>query len=637
MSPENRSPWRAAGELAAFLAVGFLFYHMSWGKFMTLRQASHFDPKDDTALFWTENAFHYRYAKMAALGPGIPDVDPKMQYPEGMHVTRDETPMMERLAGLLYRRFTERHLPFHVFLVFLACFYSSAVLFPAFFLSGHAWKGLWPGLITSLFYVFTYSFIGGVVLGSYVRQDFVLPFLFMATFLLLAALDTGGRAAAASAAALFAFSFMSWHLSPFYYLVLVAGLVALYLAEPAARGRIASALLIVTVVLFAASFLSPPLRSGRFPLSWVMLLSYALLGQHYVFRGREVAAWRRLLFLAAGLVALGGGAAWISQGHFARYSHVYRLVFDKIRCLGFKPEDPAGLCFESRVMWTSSFLSPSPGVMAGWLGGGWLAGAAGAWVAVRRMRAERRIAPSAFIILWMAAAFTVLFALIQRMDVFAGFFVCVLAGAAAPRRVFTARGAAASALLLALVAFNVWHLQRLYLVGSAPLPTQTRPLIGYLRERTAPDDVVLATFQFSPVICAFADRPVVVHSKFENARVREKVEEFYTALFEPEPGFYGFCRKYDVKYFVYEPSMLLDRSKESMRYMADRLRLPQDSTAVLMQFAPQRLKHFQLVFQSEAYRLFRVLGGTEQPAAADVPPLPVYDSRRFKKEDLGLL
>jgi hypothetical protein len=37
----------------------------------------------------------------------------------------------------------------------------------------------------------------------------------------------------------------------------------------------------------------------------------------------------------------------------------------------------------------------------------------------------------------------------------------------------------------------------------------------------------------------------MVHSKFENRRVREKVEEFYTALFQDEDVFYRFCRRYN--------------------------------------------------------------------------------------------
>lgn len=636
MKPEDKALLRSAGGVAAFVFVGFLFYHMSWGKFLTLRQVGSFQPDDDTGLFWTENAFHYRYAKMAALGPGIPEVDRKMQYPEGMHVTRDEMPVMERFGAFLYRNFTRRHIPLHVFLMLIACFYSSAILFPAFFLAGHLWKSAGAGVMTSLFYVFTYSFIGGVVLASYVRQDFVLPFLFMATFLFLAALDNGRRLCAGAAAVLFAFSFVSWHLSQFYYLVLVAGVAALYLVAPESRDRIASALLTVTAVLFLTSFFFLPLRSGWFPLSMVMLLSGVLLGQHYVFRGQTPRVWTRIAFIAVALAVLTLAASWVSGGHYARYSHVYRLVLDKIRFLGVKPADPARLSFESRVMWTSSFMSPSPGVIAIWLGASWLAGAVGAWAAVRRMFVEKRITPSVFLALWMAAAFTVLFALIHRMEVFTGFFVCVLAGAALPRRVFTPRGLAVTALLLALIGFNFWHVGRLYVTNSAPLPAQTRPVLEYIRNHTGPDDVILATFQFSPGICAFTDRPVVVHSKFENTRVREKVEEFYTALFEPEPDFYGFCRKYDVKYFVYEPAMLIDRSKESFRYMVNRIELPMDSTAVLLNFAPQGLKHFQIVFQTEAYRVFRVLGEKEKPTAGGFPLLPVYDSRQFKKEDIGL-
>ena len=126
------------------------------------------------------------------------------------------------------------------------------------------------------------------------------------------------------------------------------------------------------------------------------------------------------------------------------------------------------------------------------------------------------------------------------------------------------------------------------LVSAAPPSAQYQPVLNFIRENTGTNDVVLALFQFSPVICAYTERPVVVHSKFENLQVREKVKEFHAALFEQESAFYEFCRKYDVSYFVYEPSMLYDTSTESIRYMANRLVIGTDSTALLMNFTRPR-------------------------------------------------
>ena len=629
----ERRTWTAI--LVAFGVVCLLFLYMSQAKFATVHHLSIFSPTNDAGLFWTENAFHYHYAKLAA-GAGIPEVDLRMQYPEGMHVFRDETPMMERFAGFCYRNLGGSKMPFHVFLMFLACCYSSAIIFPAFFLSAYLWRNPLAGVVTCLFYIFTFSFIGSVVLGGYVRQDFALPFLFLATFFLLAGIDTGRRGLQATAAALFAFSFASWHMAQFYFAVLMAGVMVLYFLRAESRSNVAGMLPVVLAVLISASFCFESLRSSYFPLSLAMLAGYALLIQHAALRRVNFSTWKRAAVFLLLLAAFTGGAAMISGGHYARYSHAYQLILDKIRFLGVKPEDPSLLGFESRVMWTSSFRSPSPFVFAGWLGMAWLAGIAGAVVLVRRVIRERRIQPSAFLAGWMAAAFVVLFALIWRMDVFAAFFVAVLAGAAAPQDVHTDKRLVILVLLLGMVWLDYRKAKSFTMVNFAPPPAQYQPVLNFIRENTDTNDVVLALFQFSPVICAYTERPVVVHSKFENVQVREKVEEFHAALFENESAFYGFCRKYDVGYFVYEPSMLYDTSTESIRYMANRRAIGADSAAFLMNFAPSQLRHFQIVFQTPLYRIYRVLPEGQEPGPGIFPLLPVYDIRLCDASGMGI-
>ncbi len=634
-SNAENGPHRSDGALGlvSFLFVAFLSYHMSVAKFTTLKHLPVFDPKDDTGIFYTENAFHYRYAKMAAAGVGIPAVDWKMQYPEGMHVLRDETPMMERFAGFCWRRLPHPAVPFHVYLMWLACFYSSATLFPIFLLGGWLWRNPLAGVVASLFYALTYPFIGGVVLASYVRQDFVLPFLFLGTFLFVAAADTGRRSLAAGAGLLLAFSFASWHMAQFYYSVLFAGLIVAYFAAKDARGSIAAAAATAMAAMIPVSLLFQSLRASLFVLSPPLLAGYALLAQHVLWRSLQTPFWKRLAGWVAFLALFAALALLVAHDHYARYSHVYTLIFDKIRFFNVKPDNPALLGFESRVMWTSSFVSPSFREMFAWLGMAWIAAAAGVWIALGQLRA-RPLRAAGLVALWMLAVFVVLFAMIWRMDVFAAFFVCLFAGGACPREARSRQGMTAIAVLLALVSVGYWQVSRRAMATDAAPPGQTRPVIDFLRNKTGENDVVLALFQFSPVICAYADRPVIVHSKFENRRVREKVEEFYTSLFKSEKDFYGFCRTYGARYFVYEPSMLLDRSGGSLRYMADRLTLAPDAVVLQFQFAPQSLAHFQLVFQDDFYRIYRVLDENEKPAPAGFANSYPWDSRAFRKEEL---
>lgn len=625
-----RAAW-VAGLIVACLA----FVFMSRAKIMTLRSAPNFDPADDTALFWTENAFHYRYAKMFAEGMAIPDVDIRMQYPEGMHVFRDEMPMMEHFVGYAFRRFAPPGMRFHMFLLTLVCVYSSLIIFPAYLLAARAWGEAGRGVVALLFYALTYSFIGPVVLGAFVRQDFALPFLFLGTHFLLVGMENGGWKTWI-AAFLTAFAFASWHLSQFYYLVLLTGIILVYFASGDRRPQIAHAVGVMTLVLVCVSLFVLPLRSGGFPFSITMLLSYAFLLAHYAPCRRPLATWKRALVLVGAFVLLAGVVTLVFGEHATRYSHVYRLMIDKMRFLGVKPADPSQLSFESRVMWTSSFLSPSFQVMAGWMSGAWIAAAAAAVFAVLDMRRARSVSVSGALILWMSAVFVVLFAMIHRMDIFASFFVCVLAGRAFPRHWKTLKGCAGIAVIAGLVMFSYGNLTRMYMISGSPPPELVKPLIEEIRRNTEPSDVILASFPLSPVICAYTERPVVIHSKFENLRVREKVEEFYNALYSNEETFFHFCRKYDVKYFVYDPVMLLNMSTESMRYIADRLDLTDDVAAVRMHLLPESLAHFLLVFQNDHYRVFRVLDHPRQPGPVPFAKMPIYDSRRFRREDLRI-
>ena len=627
----SRGSW-LAWIFASMIAFGLVVF-LAGTKIRTLHSANQFDPRDDAGLFWTESAFHYRYAKMVAEGRALPETDLAMQYPEGIGVFRDEMPVMEVVGGRLYR-LGHSSKPFHVFLLEFVCIYSSLILIPAFILSAGAFGRPEAGLVSTLFYMLTFPAIGPVVLFAYVRQDFALPMLFLATALWLLGIDRNDWKRLVVAGALMAGAFASWHLSQFYYTVLLAGCVTAYFLRREWRDRIAYGLAIMTAFLLVAGVLVPALRNGWLPVSVAMLASYALLATHYALarRGRPtlVCSLAFLVFFAAGvLIAHSIGAA-----HVERYSHVYRLMWDKIRFLGIKPADPARMSFESRVMWTSSFLSPTWWSFRRWLGGAWIIGFWGFACMVRDMQREGPRFLSATLI-WMGAVFIVLFGLIQRMDVFATFFVCVWAGRTAAHGWPTnTRRWARYAAMAVLLAYSWKNITTMYMVSTAPPPLQLRPLLQAIRQHTQTNDVILAHFPLSPVICAHTERPVVIHSKFENRRVREKVREFYEAFYESEEGLHRVCRKFGVRYFVYEPEIALSTTRESIRYMAARMDLTDDAVAVRMQFLPESLRWFQLVFQTDRYRVYRVLEVPREAGPVPFPKVPIYDSRQFRREDI---
>ena len=613
------------------LVYGF----MTFARFSSLWHSPAFNPQDDTGLFWTESAFHYRYARFYAAGRALPDPDRRIQYPEGIRPLLDETPVMERVAGWAYRTLGFG-IPLHVFVLGLACLYSGLTLFAAWFLARFLWGGAAAALAAVLFYATTFSYIGVVPLGDYVRQDFALPCIFTGSALWLWSWKPGRRAAAVLAVPLLVTALMAWHLTRFYLLVMTAvGWISYLLAGEEARKRIGVSNVIITAgcLIAAAGF-----ARLRYTALWASpaCLLLAAAGLHYWLLGRRKVSRRSFFLAAAALIssALAAGV-FLNAGAPGRYAHVYRLLLSKLRWGGRLPPDPALLDFDSRAMWSSSFTSPGLEEALLFMGVAWLVGAVGAvWLVCRRGRD-----PVGLSVGLLAAVFAVAFALIRRMDVFLAFFLSVAAGIMLSPPVCRRphRAMLGLAVFLVLMALNTYRLTRFYIVSAKPVPRTVAPLYRTISSLTGPDEVIFAVFQISPAICLYCDRPVVIHSKFENTTVRRKVREFYEALFLPEEKLYAVCRRYDVGWVVYQPDILLSRGPGSVRYMAAAREVPVNSAACLMHFFPARLRHFVLVYQDGRHRLFKVVQDPSAEPRRRFPLLPVYDASHFNPAALGVV
>ena len=114
------------------LLLLFIFLTSVGIKIFLFTQVTVFNYQDDTGLFWTESAFQYRYARMVAHKEPLPSTDYTIQYPEGLEVFSHITIAMELVSGYLYQFFSIvfPHLPFHVFLIYFICLFSSLSIFP---------------------------------------------------------------------------------------------------------------------------------------------------------------------------------------------------------------------------------------------------------------------------------------------------------------------------------------------------------------------------------------------------------------------------------------------------------------------------------------------------------------------------
>jgi tetratricopeptide (TPR) repeat protein len=615
----------------------------------------------DHALYQSDAAMRYRWAKMVAEGKTIPTVDRLIQAPEGLRVRALDLILEDVVAGTTYRiavRLAPR-LDFPVFLKWFVCVLSALMVPIVYLLSRAVWRRRSAGLASAAFYA---AALPGFerVLGNYLREELVLPFIFLSLYCFLRAMeDRNGnpksetrnpnpgfafrvsrlgfplaRHAYAFGAGGFMFlALSSWHLSSFYLIcfLLTAGLV-LFRTDDLAPVMLPLRYLVAFTVL--AGLLNEPLRGKGFLASPSVVFGGCLLVADAA--SRRFALNRKT---AGGLlVALTGAAlgltALCSAGQ-GQFGHVYGLVLAKLRFLGVKPQNPARLAVDARLLWLGPFQSPSLADFLQNFAALSLVALVPFGLLIRR--AWRRTATRAeLVVLLFTAGFGVLYLLVRRLEVFFVVLIAVLLGgclvlAAGRRRMVLL------AVLAALLVFEVgkaatfpWVESRADALARALRGVHARAIeppslhdadpgrIFAWVSRVIPQDAIfLARFAVSPMIAAYAGRAAVLQPVFEDNWIREKVLECMSAYYAPESALYAVCRKYHASYVLYEANQLLDNGELGDRYIVNRPRLTTDCAAFRMHFQPESLHCFVPLFQTDYLRIFQV---REQPG----PPVPYW-------------
>ncbi len=646
-----RSPdWTSLALLArsrwAHILVGAVVIAATVYKIVQFERSPRFDPHDETCLFWTESAFHYRYAKMVADGKGIPAFDRDVQFPEGAAPFRQFTIGMEYAAGLTYRviRVVAPWLPFHRWLVWFVCGFSSLSIVAAFI----AGRALWGSATAAAVAAFAYGLSPlsfNRLIGNYGREDFALPILFLFFALFMAALRAGPgrRRAALAASLLLAAGLAVWHVSRFFatFFFLLLAPVAIFLV--ADRDALRRTLRALVIVLLAAGLLLPALQEKAFLLSPGFLLALALLVTIEVAHRIGLTAHRAaILFVVAAALLLVVGRLLPSAER--EYSHVTGLAVEKLRHFGQKPADPARLSYDARTMWVEAFESPSPASLLLTLSTLLAWGTAALAVSARGLVARRLDAPRALATLF-ALFFLALFLLLERFSPFFIFFLAILLPAVLPSRAAARRAVLALLALCALyeasydLRFDRPNRWRNAVLSAFP---QKNPelvpnfgnnvrLVRWIRRHLPERAVVLTWYPTGPMVIAYTGRPINLHSKFESAALRAKERRVMEALYGDEDGFYRVCRELKSDYFVYQANLLLDNSSSSSRYMVDRLRLPTTSAAFRFHYRPEGLRHFTPIYQDSFYRVYKVHAEDE----VVIPPNPVPYEEIFDAAALG--
>ncbi len=136
---------------------------------------------------------------------------------------------------------------------------------------------------------------------------------------------------------------------------------------------------------------------------------------------------------------------------------------------------------------------------------------------------------------------------------------------------------------------------------------------------------VAANITIGPMLMAYADTGISMNPQFGIKRLRDATEEYITALFaKDENALLEYCKKYHVKYVIYNNGLLFDISPYSMRYIAAAKDVPPRSPANLMYYAPRKLRWFHPVqppaglrsIVSQVYRVYQVIQPEDRKNAA---------------------
>lgn len=549
-----------------------IFAHPTW------------DARDDVGQFWSEFAFHYRFAKFFAEHPvsdwGQLAHDRDVQHPDTINDWAEFTVAMEVPAGVLYRWFSVP-LPFHVWIVWYDCVVSSFSMLAVFLLARALWRSDLAGLCAAALCATLYPSYGRTVKNLFLREDFALPLILFALWATVRMWQED-RALRwqLTAAWLWLAALASWHLTQFVLTVGVAATVFVGLSQGAIPRR---PWFLLTLVVGAV--VVPVLWAKQFYLSLPMCALYALTAT-------TLGKRPRLTFGATLAVLL--AASWLLRQSYSEYAHVYQLFWYKLRFLGVKPANPADLPWEARCLWEGAFNTATATDFWRYLGWCLPLAIIAVWP-VRRLAADRLVFV-VFGVLLLPLAWMIL-----RYFTFLAPVVAVLAAGVVLRRRWWP---------WATLALLLWQWTRMDwnpLPRTQPSPPEYRPVVAWLKQNTPTNAPILATIAESPVFWAHTGRPMILHSKFENQAIRDRYREFLTAIYGTEAEFHQFARRYGARYFVYDSGFLLP-SAESRRYKAAQLdSLPATCAAVRLGTQTGPGERFRLEFVQGRFAVYRVL------------------------------
>ena len=598
--------------------------------------------------FTLEGAIHFHRVQQALSSEGLPETDRNIEYPRGIRVRATDTVTDTYLVAALT----------HCFPAAVTLAERVRWIEGIWFCLGIPLLALWLRLLTRSWWAgLAAAALYAVMLSSVIRstgqeishENFALP-------LLIASLAAGAWALRAElrstflwrallAAALLALAQMTWDLIQYFVFLqaLALGGRILFGREPL-PAREAELAWWQALALALAGALNPYLRTHGYLYSLPLLILFGVLLAHLArqrFQGLETGTggfskvWKtRFILLLVALVPVVIGVL-LARNYGSSYSHFGELLAAKIRFLNVKPEDPALLTFDQRILWVPA-LHSATWSLTNHLFPAIFAASLIALACVARRKNEDRNSNLMLPLVGAIVSF-VAYWFFVRLHVFTALFFAALLGvwvAWALHRGALVRALVGVVVLLTLVAEAGHTVRRPEEQGRLGVRyRELNELTDWLHAHVAPAPV-LANFGVSAAVLTYGGCPILLHPKFEAPQIRNRVRRCNEVLFkETEDKFRDWAELEGALYYVHELGEYSTLGvTQQMRYMVDALQPRTDTAAWLLDREPKLLRCFALVWSNAKFRVYRIIRSDDAQIAAEQAELAALALQRGNLE-----
>jgi hypothetical protein len=153
------------------------------------------------------------------------------------------------------------------------------------------------------------------------------------------------------------------------------------------------------------------------------------------------------------------------------------------------------------------------------------------------------------------------------------------------------------------------------------LENTDRELVRFVATRTSTRDPFFGEPDITALLLTFSGRTSVLLAGGRSSAFARRRVELTSLMYGSEDQLFLRCRELGIQYVLYSIDILLDPTRYSPSYLAELTAIPEDCAAVSMQFSPETLGHFSLVYENDRYRLFKVVDTPEPMFVTDHPPV----------------